>query len=206
MGGIDGTVNYVLEGNINYTGAVISWLQRDLQLIGSARETAELAERANPEDATYIVPAFTGLGAPYWYSDAKALITGMSRLTGKKEIVKAALECIAYQIADIVDVMKEEAGIEIEELRADGGAAGNGYLMQFQSDITEMPVLTPDAEELSGIGAAYMAGLKLELYDKTIFEKLNRKQFLPVMDHAIVRQKKKGWHEAVELSVHKSEV
>lgn len=204
--GIDGTVNYVLEGNINYTGAVISWLQRDLQLIGSARETAELAERANPEDATYIVPAFTGLGAPYWYSDAKALITGMSRLTGKKEIVKAALECIAYQIADIVDVMKEEAGIEIEELRADGGAAGNGYLMQFQSDITEMPVLTPDAEELSGIGAAYMAGLKLELYDKTIFEKLYRKQFLPVMDHAIVRQKKKGWHEAVELSVHKSEV
>lgn len=204
--GIDGTVNYVLEGNINYTGAVISWLQKDLQLIGSAKETEELAKQANPEDTTYLIPAFTGLGAPYWYSGAKALISGMSRLTGKKEIVKAALECIAYQIADIVDVMKEEAGIEIAELRADGGAAENGYLMQFQSDIVEMPVLIPDAEELSGIGAAYMAGLKLGLYNEAIFEKLNRKQFLPVMDHFLVRQKKNGWHEAVKLSVHNSEV
>ena len=114
--GMDGKVSYVLEGNINYTGAVITWLKDEMGFIQSPKETEELALSANKNDTTYLVPAFSGLGAPYWKADAKAMIYGMSRTTGKKELVKAALESIAYQITDIVEMMRAEDGIEIKEL------------------------------------------------------------------------------------------
>lgn len=196
--GMDKKVNYVLEGNINYTGAVISWLQKDLQLIGSAKETQELAEAANPKDKTYLVPAFTGLGAPYWDSNAAGIICGMTRTTKKAEIVKAALDCIAYQITDIVKAMSEDAGIAIEELRVDGGPTKNGYLMQFQSDMLGIPVQVPDAEELSGIGAAYAAGLAIGMYDKEkIFARMKRTRFEKKMEDAKAEEKYAGWKEAV---------
>ena len=153
-----GKVNYVLEGNINYTGSVIKWLVDDVKLLGASRESGEFAAKANPEDTTYLVPAFSGLGAPYWDSEAKAAIVGMTRSTGKAEIVKAAEECIAYQITDLVLLMQQESGLPITEIRVDGGPTKDKYLMQFQSDMLSIPVAVPKNEELSGIGAAYAAG------------------------------------------------
>lgn len=199
--GMDGKVNYVLEGNINYTGAVITWLQNDVKAIGSAKETESLAFSANPEDTTYLVPAFTGLGAPYWHSTAKAMICGISRTTGQAELAKAALECIAYQITDVIEAMRQDAGIEIKELRVDGGPTRNGYLMQFQSDMACIPVLVPDAEELSGIGAAYMAGISLGLYDKKVFDVINRKMYRPEMSAGLRQMKYRGWKEAIRLVI-----
>lgn len=198
--GMDGKVNYVLEGNINYTGAVISWIQNDLKLIESAKVTQSLAESANPADKTYLVPAFTGLGAPYWDSNATGIICGITRTTGQAEMVKAALECIAYQITDIVKVMGEDAGVELEELRVDGGPTKNGYLMQFQSDMLGIPVQVPDAEELSGIGAAYAAGLALGMYDKEkVFARMNRTRFDKKMSDEVQQEKYAGWKDAVKL-------
>lgn len=193
-----GKVNYVLEGNINYTGAVITWLKDDLQLIQSPGETQELAERANPQDTSYLVPAFSGLGAPYWDTDAKAVIYGMTRVTRKAEIVKAGLESIAYQITDVITSMKEESGIAMEELRVDGGPTKNTYLMQFQSDMAQIPVQVPSEEELSGIGAAYAAGLAEEIYClDTLFDGMKRRKFDPLMEANDREQKYKGWKEAV---------
>lgn len=196
--GMDGKVEYVLEGNINYTGAVISWIEKDLKLIDSAKETAALAKAANPEDKTYLVPAFTGLGAPYWDSQATGIICGITRTTGQAEMVKAALECIAYQITDIVTLMSQESGIHIKDIRVDGGPTKNEYLMQFQSDMLTIPVQVPSAEELSGIGAAYAAGIALGLYNKEeIFAKMERNSYQPQMDASVREAKYQGWKAAV---------
>lgn len=195
---ISGKVHYVLEGNINYTGAVITWLKDDLGLIQSPGETGELARMANPADTTYLVPAFSGLSAPYWDSHAKAVIYGMSRTTRKAELVKAGLESIAYQITDVVEAMAQDSGIPITELRVDGGATKNTYLMQFQSDIVQIPVRVPSAEELSGIGAAYMAGISAGIYDKeTIFAGISHTKYLPKMRENVRNEKYSGWKEAV---------
>jgi glycerol kinase len=196
--GMDGKVQYVLEGNINYTGAVITWLQKDLGLIASAKETAALAQQANQEDRAYLVPAFTGLGAPYWDSQALAGIFGISRTTGKAELVKAALESIGYQITDIIEVMGQDSGIAIEELRVDGGPTRNPYLMQFQSDMAAVAVQVPAAEELSGIGAAYAAGLRAGVYEReALFSRMERSKYQPRMEKAIRNARYQGWKEAV---------
>ena len=196
--GIDGEVNYVLEGNLNYTGAVMTWLKEDLNMIRSSAQTGRTAKRANPADTTYLVPAFSGLGAPYWKSDAKAILYGMTRKTGKAEIVKAALDCIAYQIADIVFAMQGDSGIAISTLRVDGGPTKNSYLMQFQSDILEKEVQVSEMEELSGFGAAYLAGCKQGIYKMSGLHK-DRKvtAYTSKMDEEIRRVKYAGWLEAV---------
>lgn len=195
---LQGQVNYVLEGNINYTGATITWLKDDLKLISSPGETQELAEQANPQDTTYLVPAFSGLGAPHWDSEAKAIIWGMSRTTKKAELVKAGLESIVYQITDVVEAMKAEADIPIQELRVDGGPTKNTYLMQFQSDIAGIPVQVPSAEELSGIGAAYAAGIAQGIYQKEeLFKRMNRTKFSPGMEQETRDKKYAGWKKAV---------
>lgn len=196
--GMGGTVNYVLEGNINYTGAVISWLKDDVRLIDSPGETESLCEEAKKEDDLYLIPAFTGLGAPYWKSNAKAVLTGITRTTGKAEIVRAGIECIAYQITDVVRAMEADAGEKIHDLRVDGGPTKNGYLMQFQSDILGNRVLVPEAEELSGIGAAYAAGIAMGIYDRGIFDAMKRTAWEPKMDVAVRDRKYSGWTTAVE--------
>ena len=193
-----GTVHYVLEGNINYTGAVITWLKDDLGLISSAAETSQLAEQANPQDTTYLVPAFSGLGAPYWDSEAKATLCGMSRTTQRREIVKAGLECIAYQITDVITAMKEASGVEIQELRVDGGPTRNRYLMQFQSDMLRLPVAVPEREELSGMGAAFCAGIAAGIYSRDIVQSVRRTRYSPQMEDALRQQKQAGWKQAVE--------
>jgi glycerol kinase len=193
-----GKVNYVLEGNINYTGAVITWLKDDLGLIQTPTQTEELAFAANPLDTTYLVPAFSGLGAPYWDSEAKATFYGMTRTTKKAEMVKAGLESIAYQITDIIDDMREESGIDIAELRVDGGATKNTYLMQFQSDMAHIPVQVPPVEELSGIGVAYAAGIAAGIYSlEEVFGTTNRKTFAPRISKEERNRKYSGWKEAV---------
>ena len=187
-----GKVNYVLEGNLNYTGAVITWLKDDLKLIESPGETGILAREAIQDDELYLIPAFSGLGAPYWDSRATAAIVGMTRTTGKAEV-----ECIAYQITDIVKAMCEDAGVRLGELRVDGGPTKNEYLMQFQSDIADVAVQVPDSEELSGIGPAYAAGLALGVWDESVFGRLNRVKYAPGMDGETRKKKYNGWKAAV---------
>ena len=198
--GMNHKVEYVLEGNVNYAGAVISWLKNDLNLITNVTETEALAYEANPADRTYLVPAFTGLGAPYWNSEAAAIICGMTRLTKKAELVKAALDSIAYQITDIIKVMEDEAGLTLKELRVDGGPTRNQYLMQFQSDILNIPLRAPDAEELSGIGAAYAAGIAMNLYDReNVFKNLQTKLYNPGMELNRREELYQGWKNAVNM-------
>lgn len=195
---MNGKVNYVLEGNLNYTGAVITWLKDDMKLISSPGETQNLAQEASRDDTTYLVPAFSGLGAPYWDSRATAAVVGMTRTTKKPELVKAAVECIAYQITDIVNAMSEDAGVKVEELRVDGGPTRNSYLMQFQSDMTRAVVQVPDAEELSGMGPAFAAGIALGMWDENIFNKLSRTKYEPQMNENEAQKKYLGWKKAVE--------
>ncbi len=190
---------YVLEGNLNYTGAVITWLKDDVGLIASADETEGLARAANAADTTYLVPAFSGLGAPWWDSKAQAMFCGMSRTTGRAELVKAGLECIAYQISDLIFAMEQDTGMRIADLRVDGGPTHNGYLMQFASDLMDGSVAVPEHEELSGIGAAWLAGIRCGLYEEEkLFRENRRTVFAPEMDPAVRKEKLRGWREAVE--------
>ena len=199
--GLSGKVDYVLEGNINYTGASITWLKDELQLIDSPKETEALAEAANPADRSYFVPAFTGLGAPYWDSEARGLFTGITRTTGKKEIVRAVLNSIAYQISDIVLRMRQESGHELPALRVDGGPTRNGCLMQFQTDILDCPVDVPEAEELSAIGAAYCAGIASGLYDMSVFGRMKRKTYQSKMSAEQRQELLSGWQQAVRRTL-----
>ena len=198
---INDTIDYVLEGNINYTGAVITWLKEDLKLIENPMETEILASRANDEDTTYLVPAFSGLGAPYWKSDATALLNGMTRLTGKREIAKAALESIGYQINDVIEIMKNESNLDLIRLCVDGGPTSNRYLMQFQSDISNIPVYISQQEELSAIGVGYLAGMKCDLYDATIMSNIKYERVYTKMEPSIREQKINGWKESVQLAI-----
>ncbi len=196
--GMGGKVSYVLEGNINYTGSVIKWLVDDLGLLQSSKDSGEVAATADPEDCTYLVPAFTGLGAPYWKSDAKAIICGMGRGTGRAEIVKAAEESIGYQIADIVNIMRGE-GVALSELRADGGPTRDKYLMQFQCDILNIPVVVPEREELSGIGAGYCTGIAAGVYPENIVAQNQSTTYSPEKE-AFWREKcLTGWKSALEM-------
>lgn len=201
---LNGEVNYVLEGNINYTGAVITWLKDDLQLISSPAETEALALEANPADKTYLVPAFTGLGAPYWDSDATGVLTGVTRTTKRNEVVRAGLDCIAYQITDVIEAMSDESGVKIGELRVDGGPTRNGYLMQFQSDMARVTVQVPSAEELSGIGAAYAAGIAAGIYEReAVLSGISRRKFEPQMEKALRDGKYAGWKKAISQALTK---
>ncbi|MBT9777489.1 glycerol kinase GlpK [Clostridium sp. MCC353] len=199
---MNGTVDYVLEGNINYTGAVVTWLKDDVKLFQSPSDTEDMCRMAWQDDGLFLVPAFTGLGAPYWNSRAKGALMGISRTTRREEIVRAGVECIAYQINDVVQAMEYDTEIKIRELRADGGPTRNGYLMQFQADITDALVLAPETEELSGIGAAYAAGLALEIYTKEVFGKIGRKTYEPSMELSKRREKQEGWNKAVNAVLH----
>lgn len=195
--GIDGKVTYVCEGNINYTGAVVTWLKDDVHMIDSASETEILAESAVKNDSLYFIPAFTGLGAPYWDSNARASFIGISRNTGRAELVRAALESIAYQITDVIHAMEQDTGIKVQELHVDGGPSRNAYLMQFQSDMAQTRVDVPEVEELSGIGAAYMAGIAIGIYPDNIMEQVQKMSYHQKMNQDMRDKKYQGWLNAV---------
>ncbi len=200
--GIRGKVEYVFEGNLNYTGAVITWLKRDIKLIANDPEATEMAYAANPNDKTYFVPAFTGLGAPYWDSHATGMLTGVTRTTGRNEIAKACLDCIAYQIADLTVLMGEESGIPSTTLRVDGGPTASSYLMQLQSDISGVTVQIPSLQELSGMGAAYAAGIAIGLYDANgIYDHVKRREYTPQMDAKKRERLYSGWKQAVKQTL-----
>ena len=202
--GVDGKVTYVLEGNINYTGDVISWLKDDVELISSPKEVEPLCKKAEQNDELYFVPAFTGLGAPYWNSHVKGELSGITRTTKKAEIVRACTECIAYQISDVIDAMTLDANTKMEKLKVDGGPTKNEYLMQFQSDMLRNNVLVPNMEELSGIGAAYLAGIALGIYDKTIFDQIKCDKYEPLMEEERWKHKKYGWKKIIQSACEKN--
>lgn len=191
---------YVLEGNINYSGAVIKWLKDDLGLIKHSAETEKMAYQANKADKTYLIPAFTGLGAPYWNDKATGTIVGMTRKTRKNEVVKSGLESIAYQINDVLQLMKKDTGCQIKTLKVDGGATANNYLMQFQCDLLQAQLKIPNVEELSVLGSVFLAGMQLGIYDeKVLSEAIEYKAFEPKMEINERDEKIHGWQKAISL-------
>ncbi|MCA0983420.1 glycerol kinase GlpK [Halobacillus yeomjeoni] len=157
--GVDGKVEYALEGSIFVAGSAIQWLRDGLKIIENAAETEELATSVESTDGVYLVPAFVGLGTPYWDSDARGAMFGLTRGTSKEHMVRATLESLAYQTKDVLDAMIADSGIDLKTLRVDGGAVKNNFLMQFQSDILNVPVERPVLQETTALGAAYLAGL-----------------------------------------------
>ena len=195
-----GKVNYVLEGNLNYTGAVITWLKDDLKLIQSPGETEVLAREAVRDDSLYLIPAFSGLGAPYWNSSARGMITGITRGTSREHIIRASLEGIAYEVCDLVQAMQKDAGVKIMRLAVDGGACANNFLMQFQSDILNCIAVRPKISETTALGAAYLAGLNAGCWQNLEEIKSNfavEREFVPAMGEAERIKLLNGWREAV---------
>ena len=195
---VKGEADYVLEGNINYTGAVFNWLKDDVKLISSTREIEALAMQANPEDRTYLIPAFSGLGAPWWADHASAALIGMTRNTGRNEIVKAGCDSIAYQINDVISAMRQDTGLDIPELCVDGGPTRNKLLMQEQSDFSNVRVKIPNTEELSAMGAACLAGMNAGLYDHSVYDAVTYQCYESQMDSETRTKKIEGWKKAVE--------
>lgn len=200
--GMEGKVQYVLEGNLNYTGAVIAWLKNEVGLIQRESEATELAQQANKKDRTYFVPAFTGLGAPYWDAHATGMFTGITRTTGKKELAKACLDCIAYQIADLTEGMEKDADMRLTSLRVDGGPTASGYLMQFQSDVCNLPVCVPQLQELSAMGVAYAAGMATGVYGEAVFQNTHYSLYEPQMPEEDREEAVHGWKAAVAKVLH----
>ena len=201
--GRDGHVDYVLEGNLNYTGAVITWLKDDLKLITNPGETGELAEKASQTDNLYLVPAFTGLGAPHWDQYARGTIVGITRGTNKNHIIRATLESIDLQVCDVIDAMRADAGVELKSLKVDGGASANNFLMQFQADMINAPVKRPSCIETTAMGAAYLAGLAVGYWkskEDVIKNQSIDQIFSPQMSEEDRQAKRKGWNKAVKYA------
>ena len=197
-----GKVFYAFEGNIHCTGATLRWLADQLQLIGSPAETEALATSVESTNGVYLVPAFAGLGAPWWNSEAKAIIAGMTLSTTKAHVVRAALEAIPYQIKDLVDLMTGQAGVVLKELRVDGGPTKNGFLMQFQADMLGATINRADIEEASALGAVVMNGLARGVWatlDEVAQLRTSGNRILPTMAEEKRAALYGGWLEAVKL-------
>ena len=197
-------VNYALEGSIFVGGSVVQWLRDGLGVISSSSEVEALAESVPDTGGVYFVPALTGLAAPYWDQYARGSISGISRGTTAAHIARAALEGIAYQTLDIVDAMQRDAGIELKELKVDGGAARNNLLMQFQSDILNTRVIRPEVTETTALGAAYLAGLAVGYWsslDEIRKQWQAEREFAPTTDRESVKLAVDGWHDAVRRTL-----
>ncbi|MCP3763708.1 glycerol kinase GlpK [Domibacillus sp. A3M-37] len=199
--GMDGKVQYALEGIINSTGDVLNWMTNELGLISDLTEAEHLAQALPGNEGVYLVPAFVGLGAPYWSPNTRAAIVGMNRNTGRSHIIRAAFESIAYQVTDILKLMEQEAGIEMKELRVDGGATCNRFLMQYQADMLDIPVDASDVAELSAMGSVYLAGLGVGIW-KTIDEvktiQQNQQKYDPSMCQDMKIVYYNGWKSSVQ--------
>ncbi|MDE7432395.1 MAG: glycerol kinase GlpK [Lachnospiraceae bacterium] len=198
--GVDGAVNYALEGSVFVAGAAVKWLRDELGIIQSAKETYELAVSVTDSNGVYVVPAFTGLGAPYWDAYARGAVFGLSRGTNKAHFVRAVLESLAYQSADVIRAMEEDAKVGLKSLLVDGGASENDFLMQFQADILDVDIIKPNVIETTALGAAYLAGLGIGYYKNTDEIKANRKVkciFTPDMEEGQRNRLYEGWQDAV---------
>lgn len=198
--GIDGKVTYALEGSVFVAGSAIQWLRDGLRMIRTAADSEKYAKKVEDTDGVYIVPAFVGLGTPYWDTDARGAIFGLTRGTSKEHFIRATLESLAYQTKDVLDAMEEAAGTPIEVLRVDGGAVSNSLLMQFQSDILQLEVELAKLNESTALGAAYLAGLATNFWpDKETLSALwvTGKNYQPKMEAEQAQALYAGWQKAV---------
>lgn len=202
--GVDGKVEYALEGSIFVAGAVVQWLRDELKIIHDAKDSEYFATQVEDNNGVYLVPAFVGLGAPYWDMYARGTIVGLTRGANRNHIIRAALESIAYQTRDVLEAMQEDSGIDLQTLRVDGGAVANDFLMQFQSDILGVPVHRPEVIETTALGAAYLAGLAVGFWSgkDEISKKWNVNRIFEVeMEEERREELYKGWKRAVERSL-----
>ncbi|MBR0171209.1 MAG: glycerol kinase GlpK [Lachnospiraceae bacterium] len=202
--GLGDRITYALEGSVFVAGAVVQWLRDELHLIKTAAESEEAARRVPDTAGCFVVPAFTGLGAPYWDQYARGTITGITRGVGKDHIIRAALESIAFQTADVLAAMEADAGVHLSALRVDGGASNNNFLMQFQADITGTDVTRPACVETTAMGAAFFAGLATGFWESR--EELaglsaTDRVFHPETEEAARREKLRGWKKAVNRTL-----
>lgn len=201
--GLDGNVEYALEGSVFVAGSAIQWLRDGLRLIESASESEKLAEAVTSTDGVYMVPAFVGLGTPYWDSEARGAVFGITRGTTKEHFVRATLESLAYQSKDVLDAMMKDSEISLKALRVDGGAVENNHLMQFQSDLLDVPVERSDIKETTALGAAYLAGLAVGFWkSKDELEKLWNldRRFESQMKREERDKLYSGWKKAIEAT------
>ncbi len=201
--GTDGSVCHALEGSVFVAGAAIQWLRDGMRLIRDAAQSEKYALSVSDSDGVYIVPAFTGLGAPYWDQYARGTVVGLTRGCTKEHFIRATLESINYQVADVLGVMQEESGIYLKALKVDGGASANNFLMQFQADILNTPVHRPDVIETTSLGAAYLAGLATGYWsgkDEILANWKLGRSFEPAMAEDVRNSKIKGWHRAVKCA------
>ena len=202
--GVNGKVEYALEGSIFIAGAVVQWLRDELRMINSSEEIEKYALKVKDTNGVYLVPAFVGLGAPYWDMYARGTIVGLTRGAKKEHILRAAEESIAYQSRDVLEVIQKDSGINLKKLKVDGGAVRDNFLMQFQSDILGVPVVRPQVIETTALGAAYLSGLAVGYWkDKAeIASKWKAdREFIPNMDEKIKERLYKGWKKAVSRSL-----
>lgn len=200
----EGEIRYALEGSVFVAGAAVQWLRDELRMIKNAPQSEEYAAAVEDTDGVYVVPAFTGLGAPYWNPYARGMIVGLTRGTAKEHFIRATLESLAYQTQDVLAAMEKDSGIHLKNLRVDGGASANDFLMQFQADITNKEVLRPECIETTALGAAYLAGIAVGFWkDK---EDIRRnwslaRTFSPYMPGQRREEKLKGWKRAVRCAI-----
>lgn len=201
--GINGKVHYALEGSIFIAGSAIQWLRDGLRMIETSSESEGLAQSSTSDDEVYVVPAFTGLGAPYWDSNARGSVFGLTRGTSKEDFVKATLQSIAYQVRDVIDTMQVDSGIDIQQLRVDGGAAMNNLLMQFQADILGIDIARAKNLETTALGAAFLAGLSVGYWESMDeLKELNAtgQLFQATMNESRKEKLYKGWRKAVKTT------
>ncbi|MGY4691408.1 glycerol kinase GlpK [Salibacterium sp. K-3] len=201
--GLDGKVDYALEGSIFVAGSAIQWLRDGLRMLNDAADSQAYAERVDSTDGAYVVPAFVGLGTPYWDSDVRGAVFGLTRGTEKEHFIRATLESLAYQTKDVLNAMIEDADVDVSTLRVDGGAVKNDFLMQFQSDILDVPVERPEVNETTALGAAYLAGLAVGYWNSK--DDIARRwkvdeTFAPEMDDSRRETLYNGWRKAVEAA------
>lgn len=202
--GIDGKVEYALEGSIFVAGSAVQWLRDGLRMFRDSADSEQYAARVDSTDGVYVVPAFVGLGAPYWDSDVRGSVFGLTRGTTKEHFVRATLESLAYQTKDVLDAMEADSGISLKSLRVDGGAVKNDFLMQFQSDILDVQVDRPVINETTALGAAYLAGLAVGFWKNKseISERWkNDKSFQPKMEEENRKDLYEGWQKAVKAAM-----
>ena len=201
--GLDGKVNYALEGSIFVAGASVQWLRDEMKLIDSAADSEDMALRVEDTNGCYVVPAFTGLGAPHWDQYARGAIVGLTRGVNKFHVIRATLESIAYQVNDVLEAMKADSGIVLSSLKVDGGASANNFIMQTQADIINAPVERPVCVETTALGAAYLAGLAVGYWESKEDVVKNwsiDRTFEPSLTEEVRTKRIKGWNKAVKYS------
>ncbi|MFC9710910.1 glycerol kinase GlpK [Paenibacillus sp. NPDC056933] len=202
--GMNGKIEYALEGSIFVAGSAVQWLRDGLRMLRSSKDSEDYAARVPSTEGVYMVPAFVGLGSPYWDSEVKGAVFGLTRGTTKEHFIRATLEALAYQTRDVLEAMESDSGIPVNALRVDGGAAANDFLMQFQSDILNIPVERPNVNETTALGAAYLAGLAVGYWnsaDELANHENTERVFHPVMTEEERTELYSGWQRAVKAAM-----